>query len=102
MMSARQPHRTSRGAVSGHGLADRVRGGTCHPKVAPPRCRDDSASFAAAPLVSGSEGKPCLTALPTMTVEQLWRAEGLALRYFDVGATSLWAISGAVLAARRG
>jgi uncharacterized membrane protein YeiH len=43
-----------------------------------------------------------LTALPTMTVEQLWRAEGLALRYFDVGATALWAISGAVLAARRG
>src|SRR4051812_31617998 len=35
-------------------------------------------------------------------VEQLWSAAGVAFRYFDLGATFLWASSGAVLAARRG
>ena len=40
--------------------------------------------------------------LPSVNVEQLWAAEGVAFRYFDLGATFLWAASGAVLAARRG
>lgn len=35
-------------------------------------------------------------------VEQLWNAAGVAFPYFDLGATFLWASSGAVLAARRG
>jgi hypothetical protein len=35
-------------------------------------------------------------------VEELWPAAGVAFRYFDLGATFLWASSGAVLAARRG
>jgi uncharacterized membrane protein YeiH len=43
-----------------------------------------------------------LTALPVVPLEQLWSAEGVAFRYFDLGATFLWATSGAVLAARRG
>jgi uncharacterized membrane protein YeiH len=43
-----------------------------------------------------------LTVLPAVPLEQLWRAEGVAFRYFDLGATFLWATSGAVLAARRG
>jgi uncharacterized membrane protein YeiH len=43
-----------------------------------------------------------LTGLPTTTLDQLWSAEGVAFRYFDLGATFLWASSGAVLAARRG
>lgn len=43
-----------------------------------------------------------MTLLPAVTLDQLWRAEGLAFRYFDLGATFLWATSGAVLAARRG
>lgn len=37
-----------------------------------------------------------------MPFDQLWSAEGVAFRYFDLGATFLWATSGAVLAARRG
>jgi uncharacterized membrane protein YeiH len=40
--------------------------------------------------------------LPYADVEQLWRAAGVAFRYFDGVATLLWAVSGAVLAARRG
>jgi uncharacterized membrane protein YeiH len=40
--------------------------------------------------------------LPSLSVDQLWAAEGVAFRYFDLGATFLWATSGAVLAARRG
>lgn len=40
--------------------------------------------------------------LPTVPLEQLWRAEGVAFRYFDLSATFLWATTGAVLAARRG
>lgn len=43
-----------------------------------------------------------MTQLPTPTLEQLWSAEGVAFRYFDLGATLLWGASGAVLAARRG
>jgi uncharacterized membrane protein YeiH len=43
-----------------------------------------------------------LNALPELTLEEIWRAEGVAFRYFDLGATFLWATSGAVLAARRG
>jgi uncharacterized membrane protein YeiH len=35
-------------------------------------------------------------------VEELWAGAGAAFRYFDLGATFLWASSGAVLAARRG
>jgi len=35
-------------------------------------------------------------------VEVLWAGAGVAFRYFDLGATFLWASSGAVLAARRG
>jgi uncharacterized membrane protein YeiH len=34
--------------------------------------------------------------------EHLWAVAGVAFRYFDYGATLLWASSGAVLAARRG
>jgi uncharacterized membrane protein YeiH len=40
--------------------------------------------------------------LPQLNVAQLWAAEGVAFRYFDWGATFLWACTGAVLAARRG
>lgn len=40
--------------------------------------------------------------LHTAGVEQLWNAAGVAFRYFDLGATFLWAASGAALAARRG
>jgi uncharacterized membrane protein YeiH len=39
---------------------------------------------------------------PEADVEQLWRAAGVAFRYFDWVATLLWAVTGAVLAARRG
>lgn len=35
-------------------------------------------------------------------MEQLWAVAGVAFRYFDFGATFLWAMTGAVLAARRG
>jgi uncharacterized membrane protein YeiH len=35
-------------------------------------------------------------------IDELWSVAGVAFRYFDVGATFLWAASGAVLAARRG
>ncbi len=35
-------------------------------------------------------------------VDELWSMAGVAFRYFDFGATFLWAASGAVLAARRG
>jgi uncharacterized membrane protein YeiH len=35
-------------------------------------------------------------------VDELWTMAGVAFRYFDFGATFLWAASGAVLAARRG
>ena len=40
--------------------------------------------------------------VPQLNVAQLWAAEGIAFRYFDWGATFLWACTGAVLAARRG
>jgi uncharacterized membrane protein YeiH len=43
-----------------------------------------------------------LTVLQPQSVEHLWAAVGAAFRYFDFGATFLWASSGAVLAARRG
>ena len=41
-------------------------------------------------------------ALPQLGDYQLWAAAGVAFRYFDLGATLLWAASGAVLAAERG
>jgi uncharacterized membrane protein YeiH len=37
-----------------------------------------------------------------LTHDGLWSAAGLAFRYFDLTATLSWALSGAVLAARRG
>lgn len=37
-----------------------------------------------------------------LTHDGLWSAAGLAFRYFDLAATLSWALSGAVLAARRG
>jgi uncharacterized membrane protein YeiH len=40
--------------------------------------------------------------LPFIDYDRLWSATGLAFRYFDLGATFLWAVSGAFLAARRG
>jgi uncharacterized membrane protein YeiH len=40
--------------------------------------------------------------LQSMDYDKLWATAGLAFRYFDLGATFLWAWSGAVLAARRG
>ena len=40
--------------------------------------------------------------MPPHGVDELWAAAGVAFRYFDLGATFLWASSGAVLAARRG
>src|SRR5688572_23604550 len=43
-----------------------------------------------------------MNSLQAQGVEQLWTAAGMAFRYFDLGATFLWASSGAVLAARRG
>jgi uncharacterized membrane protein YeiH len=43
-----------------------------------------------------------VTLLQPLGVEELWTAAGVAFRYFDLGATFLWASSGAVLAARRG
>jgi uncharacterized membrane protein YeiH len=43
-----------------------------------------------------------MTVLQPQSVEQLWTVAGVAFRYFDFGATFLWALSGAVLAARRG
>lgn len=43
-----------------------------------------------------------ITAFPPQSLEQLSPAAGVAFRYFDFGATFLWASSGAVLAARRG
>ena len=36
------------------------------------------------------------------SVDELWEIAGALFRYFDVGATFIWASSGAVLAARRG
>lgn len=39
---------------------------------------------------------------PEADVEQLWRAAGVVFPYFDWVATLLWAVTGAVLAARRG
>lgn len=44
----------------------------------------------------------CVVSWPDADVEQLWRAAGVAFRYFDWVATLLWAATGAVLAARRG
>ncbi len=43
-----------------------------------------------------------MSLLQPQGVDQLWSAAGVAFRYFDLGATLLWASSGAVLAARRG
>ncbi len=43
-----------------------------------------------------------MSPLEPRSLEQLWAAAGLAFPYFDVAATFLWAVSGAVLAARRG
>jgi uncharacterized membrane protein YeiH len=43
-----------------------------------------------------------VTPLHQRGVDELWAVAGIAFRYFDVGATFLWAASGAVLAARRG
>lgn len=43
-----------------------------------------------------------MTALPPHGVDELWGMAGVGFRYFDFGATLLWAASGAVLAARRG
>jgi uncharacterized membrane protein YeiH len=40
--------------------------------------------------------------LAPQNLDQLWAGAGAALPYFDVGATFLWAASGAVMAARRG
>jgi uncharacterized membrane protein YeiH len=40
--------------------------------------------------------------LAPQNLDQLWAGAGAAVRYFDVGATFLWAASGAVMAARRG
>lgn len=40
--------------------------------------------------------------LPYTDVEQLWRVAGAGFRYFDWVATLLWALTGAVLGARRG
>lgn len=43
-----------------------------------------------------------MTVFEPQSIEQLWTVAGEAFRYFDFGATFLWASSGAVLAARRG
>lgn len=43
-----------------------------------------------------------MTVLRPQSVDELWGVAGVAFRYFDLGATFLWASSGAVLAARRG
>jgi len=43
-----------------------------------------------------------MTVFQPQNIEQLWSVAGVAFRYFDFGATFLWASSGAVLAARRG
>jgi uncharacterized membrane protein YeiH len=43
-----------------------------------------------------------MTVFQPKSIEQLWTVAGVAFRYFDFGATFLWASSGAVLAARRG
>jgi uncharacterized membrane protein YeiH len=43
-----------------------------------------------------------VTVLRPQSVDELWGVAGVAFRYFDLGATFLWASSGAVLAARRG
>jgi uncharacterized membrane protein YeiH len=43
-----------------------------------------------------------VTVFEPQNVEHLWAVAGVAFRYFDFGATFLWASSGAVLAARRG
>jgi len=37
-----------------------------------------------------------------LEADQLWSAGGIVFRYFDYGATFCWALSGAVLGARRG
>jgi uncharacterized membrane protein YeiH len=41
-------------------------------------------------------------AVPHLAVERFWSATGTMLRCFDYGATFAWALSGAVLGARRG
>jgi len=43
-----------------------------------------------------------ISALQALNYDGIWSAAGLAFRYFDLVATLSWALSGAVLAARRG